>query len=75
MRGCHPLALCIVQYTGQKAWLPVGCFRHSIDAVTCKERLHLIPKTLVDKVSRNSMNSDWQLSIEAPNRLFDRLEA
>jgi len=51
MRGRHPLALCVEQDTGQKAWLPVGCYRRSIDAIACKQRLHLVPKSLVDKVS------------------------
>src|SRR4249920_203585 len=49
MRGRHPLTLCIEQDAGQKAWLPVGCSRHSIDAIACKQRLHLVPKSLVDK--------------------------
>jgi hypothetical protein len=49
MRGRHPLALCVEQDTGQKAWLPVGCSRYSIEALACKQRLHFVPKSLVDK--------------------------
>ena len=41
--------MCVEQDTGQKAWLPVGCSRRSIDAVARKQRLHLVPKSLVDK--------------------------